>query len=450
MTDMNREEIKDRREEIITELGSELTKSHSELSQLKDALEEYSETLDDIKDGYSNLPENQRRGFVSSLETITEKAVEAESPEEVLNTKEELERTFENPLLDSVQTQYISFYTKLGIVIEEDVKSGLERQIRSAAKRDPEETLEQIQKLLSEVEDLPEPVYETLQSSVEDELPNAPPPEELLNVVGELNSRYRSLETLSRTLSESAWAPSQLDQIYTWQELVNPGAKIDCIDQVNRIDELTESVPDIVPVKFVIKSDLEEREDDLRSHPFDVFNEIELLLEKINEYQDILTEVSDLSEVMDFESEAEEFTEIVLEWENEPPNNLSSLVKSVQRVSEEVNNWRDELDSEWREKGRIVSNYDEIIQIEPPEEILEYVGGELPIDSELAHSYNVVVKADTWISEHEDNVLEYLSPEAKELFHSLSENKKYDISKGELDALDELIDIVDVKVSIDE
>lgn len=447
---LNREEIKDHREEIFTELGSNLTKAHSELSQLKDALQEYRKTVDDIETRYSDLPQEQQWGFDSSLEQIAEVVARVDSPGEVLDTKKELEAAFEDPLIKSIQKQYFSLYDKLGIIIDENVRQELEGKIRATAEYDPEVTLETTEELLAKVDGLANPVDTVFKSFVEDNLRNVTDPGELITVIGELNSRYRSLKAISRTLSEYAWAPPQLDELYTWEELVAPGPEIDFIKRVDSIEGLTQSIPDIVPVKSVIANELEERVGDIKSQPTIVFEDVESDLQRISEHEEALAEVEGLSQVIDFESESEGFMETVAGWERSPPDRLSALVKAVEVVVREVSVWRAELSSEWQEKRRIISAYTDIIEPEPPERVVESVDSELPTEANLAHAFNVVVKANSWISEHEDDILEHLSPEAKELFHELSESQKYDISEEELDALAELMDVVDIKVIIDE
>ncbi|WP_440007692.1 hypothetical protein [Halomicrococcus sp. SG-WS-1] len=447
---LNREEIKDRREEIFTELGSNLTTAHSELCQLNDSLGEYRETLNDIEVRYSNLPQDQQLGFASSLETIAEDAAEADSPREVLDTKEELEAAFENPLIRSVQNHYFTLYDELGIPISEEIRRELEGKIRATTETDPEETLENAQELLRKLDDLADPVDSAFTSFVEDNLRNITDPGKLISVLEEFKSRYQSLKTLSRTLSEYAWAPPQLDELHTWVELVTLGADIDCTDQADNIEGLAQSIPDIVPVETVIANELEERITDLQSGPTSVFDKIESNLKKISGYEEELAEVETLSEVLDFETGSEEFMETVVEWKRAPPDRLSVLVESVEVVVRGVHIWRAELSSEWQKKRRIVSAYADIIESEPPDSVAEYVDKELSSEVDLAHAYSVLVKANSWIAEQENKILEHLSPDAKELFLAISENQQYDISKEELDALAELMDIVDIKVVMDE
>lgn len=447
---LNREDIKDRREEIFTELGSNLTTAHSELNDLKKSLQEYHEILEEIEARYSNLPQDKQRGFASSLGNIADTAVEADSPREVLDTREDLEAAFENPLIRSVQQRYFSLYHDLGITIDDPLRRELEGKIQATAESAPEDALQKTEELLEKVDDLADPVNSAFKSYIEDDLRNVTDPNELLSAIENLNSRYQSLKSLSRTLNEYAWAPSELENIHTWEELVAQGTDIDCIELIENIEDHTISIPDIVPVQSVIANEIQERSRELRSQPASVFEDIESDLETISKYKKELAEIEALSQVIDFESGSEDFMDIVSKWERKPPHRLSALVESVESVARHVNAWRAEVNERWQEKQQIVSAYADIIETDPPEIVIEYIDTELPTSTDLAHSYDVIIKTESWITEHEDEILEYLSPEARELFHRLSENQPYDICEEELDPLAELLDFVDIRVVIDE
>ena len=447
---LNREDIKDRREEIFTNLGSNLTTAHSELNDLKKSLQEYHEIVGDIETRYSDLPQDQRRGFASSLGNIADAATEAESPRKVLDTREELEAAFENPLIRSVQQQYFLLYDKLDIPIDESLRGELEGKIQATAESAPEDALQKIEELLQRVNDSAGPVNSAFKSYIEDEVRNITDPDELLSIIEDLNSRYQTLKSISRTLNEYAWAPPELEDLHTWEELIAQGTDIACLDLIDNIEDHTNSIPKIVPVDSVIANEIEERIPDLRTHPTGVFEEIESDLKTINEHKEELAEVEALSQVINFESESQDFMETVSEWGREPPDRLSTLVESVESVARDVSAWRAEVNTEWQEKQQIVSTYADIIGTDPPEIVAEYINSELPTNTDLAHSYDVIIKTESWIAEHEDEILEHLTPEARELFHRLSENQPYGISEEELEPLAELLDLVDIRVVIDE
>ncbi|MBX0288693.1 hypothetical protein EGH22_20390 [Halomicroarcula sp. F28] len=447
---LNREEIKDIRNDLFTSLGTTLTTEHSKLTQLNDGLESYQKTIDNVQARYEELPEDQQRGFGTALQEIAEEVSDLESPHQVLNTKGRFEAAFENPLLNSVEQQYLGIYDELGIEIGDEAEQEIRGKIRATADSQPEQTLESIESVLESLSELPAPVYSVVQSKVSDNFRDTPAPDSIQSYIQTVRERYKILGTVSRQLSEHEWAPDELEDMHTWEELIAPGPDVELGGLIDEIQDCLQSSPDIIPVEDVVLTELESRLDQLHSEPRTELQEVHDILESILEERETISDIEELREVVDFESLDAGFTSIVTNWQADPPKQLKELHNTVKNSTQQVRTWERELDSQWTQRQRLVKSYADIIGDEPPERVENYLDEDLPVEDNLAKAYEILLSAESWVSSHEEEMVDELSEEAKELFHRLSRTGKYDISENELDPLSELLGVVDIKVVMDE
>lgn len=448
--DLNREEIKDRRNDLITSLSSTLTTEHSELTQLNNGLESYQKSVNDIQTRYEKLSEDQQRGFGTALQEIVEEVSGLDSPYQVLNTKERFEAAFENPLLNSVEQQYLRIYDDLGIEVSDEAEREIRGKIRATANSQPEQTLRSIELVIKSLSELPAPVYSVIQSEVSDNFRNIIDPDTLQAYIQTARERYNTLETVSQHLSEYEWAPDELENMHTWEELIAPGSDVELVGLIDGIQDCIQSIPDIIPVENVVLTDIESRLDQLYSEASTELQEVHDILESILAHRETVSDIEELAEVVDLESLDAAFASTVTNWQENPPEQLEELRNTIERVTQQVLIWQEELDSKWKQQRRLVKSYVDIIGEEPPEIVESHLDESLPVEDTLANAYEILRSAESWVSSHEDELIEELSGETKELFHRLSRTEKYDISEDELDPLSELLGVVDIKVVMDE
>lgn len=448
--DLNREEIKELRDSLFTNLGTTLTTELSELTQLNNNLESYQETVDEIQTRYEELPEDQQRGFGTALQEIAEEVDDLDSPKQVLDTKERFEAAFENPLLNSVEEKYLDIYYEFGIKISDEAEQEIRGKIRATADSQPEQTLESIEAVLESISKLPAPVYSVVGNKISNKSRGTLPPDTLQSYIQTVSDRYNTLETESGRLSEYDWAPDELEDMHTWEGLIAPGPDVELGGLIDEIQDCLQSSPDIIPVEEVVLTELESRLEQLHSEPRTELQEVHDILASILEQRETISDIEELAEVVDFESLDAAFTSTVTNWQEEPPKRLKELRNTVEKVTQQVSIWEGELDSEWRQQKRLVKSYADIIGEKPPEKVINHLDESLPVEDSLANAYEILRSAESWVSSHEEEMVNELSKEAKELFHRLSGTGKYDISEDELDPLSELLGVVDIKVVMDE
>ncbi|SDQ62635.1 hypothetical protein [Natronobacterium texcoconense] len=447
---MNQKEIEERREELFTRLGSKLTTAHSEWDRLATQLDKYQETVEEIEDRYPNLPEEKRQGFASSLDHIISSLTDTDSPATVLDTKDELKEAYENPLIRSIQESYLELYAELGVELTEDQESEVRGKLRAIAEQHPERTLQETNQLIDQIRELSDPVVQVLRNDIGDAPTEVTSPESLNKYLDTLEERHATLTSLSDQLSRYAWAPKELTAVHTWEPLLHSDKDIEISDLIKEINENVQSTPDIVPLKSTLRSELQNRLEEIRKQPRVVFKDIAKGVSNIAENMNLLAEVQALYDIMDFESENIEFTNTIENWQKEIPESLGQLQQSVQTTTHQVNNWRNTLSDRWHSKQSTLSTYSSILDETLPEKITEHIGEELPVEENIVRSYSVLTQAESWISDREEEILEHLSEDAQRLFYALSEQRMYDISEDELGALEELMDIVNIKVVMNE
>ncbi|SDM96001.1 hypothetical protein SAMN05192554_110125 [Haloarchaeobius iranensis] len=442
--------MEEKREELFTKLGSKLTTAHSDWDTISGQLEEYQNEIKSIDDRYSNLPDGKRQGFDLSLANIIEVVTDSTSPVGVLNTRSDLKTAFENPLISSVQENYIKFYEEVGIEVSDEDRNEIRGKIRASAESNPEGALREINDVLGKIDDLNQYVIEALVDDLSENPTNVTSPADINSQIDKLHSRQKELDSIAEEFSERSWIPEEVEMINTSISLLNSETELEFVEYFELIDEEVQTIPEIVPLENAIQGELLNRRDEVFKRPSIVFTDIKNGVTSISKENDSLSHIQSLSTMIDFREKDVEFMNTVEEWRGSPPDDLDQLQDSVQYAVNQLSIWKDVVDERWSTKQPILSTYQDLLQEDPPDKVQSCMQTELPAEENLPRLYSALIQAESWISENEDQILEHISEDAQDLFHSLSESNMYSISESELDALAELMDIVDIKVVMDE
>jgi len=448
---MNKRELERRRTDILEELDSDLTGAISELNKLNDDLSDLQDLVDSLEERYDELPENEQGGLSEALRRIVNEVQDVESPSGLLEYESDIEEAYKNPIIESVQRNILDFYKIIGIKFSEDEQEKLLQKVNAAAQPNLRHTQEITADLPERVESLPEPAIEALKQEIYTEPSPVSDPVQIESAVKSIEERYQTLQQINDQFDRVDWSPEKFTEITESVEFyyLNTNAEL-LLGFAPEIEESIEKVPTVVPVQVVIKNHMVENMEELKTDPERVLDEIRGSLSSITARSSEIDDISQLLDIVDIEQDEIQFLVEFDDITTDPPNDIGELAERISSVCMYFEDWKEKITTRWENLRPVIKTYETRLDLSPPEQVSEFSDQGLPLQNQVARAYSAYIRAESWIDAKQDDVLDQVSEEAQEIFYKLSSKGELELSKEDLDAVEELIEIIDIKIVIDE
>ena len=448
---MNKQELENRRTNLIEELDSDLTGGISELDELNDDLTELHDLVESLEERYEELPEDQKQGLSEAIQRVVREVREIDSPSRLLDYESDIKEAYENPIIESVQGDVIEFYEIIGVNLSESEKNGLLQKVDAASQPDLSETRTQTSVFPKRAEALSEPAKTALRGEIASRPSPISDPDEIESLLESIEGRSQSLQQIKDQFESVKWSTTELTEISEFTEFYDQNKDVESLPGLTSdIQEKTDSIPEIVPIQTIIQAHLRNNIGEFKTDPSQVLGDINESLSTITSRSGVLEDIEQLMEIVDLEQNKIQFLSSLEDIRSNPPDDLHSLSESIESICFEFESWKDELAERWEAMRPVIRTYEQRLDLNPPDQVSEYSEQSLPLENQIATAYSTYIRADSWIDSKQDDVLQQASDEAQQLFHELSSKGELQLSKDDLDAIEEIIEIIDLKIVIDE
>lgn len=447
---MSKQQISEEREDLVENISSRLTKARNELESQKTDLKDFEDSVRALESKYEDFSEDEKEAFSTAIESLADEVSSEQSPSDILQYQERLTEAFREPLIKSTQQSVISFYEAVGI----DPSELDEKHLSSRISASVSSSAQSKRAAAAELKDMTKTAREGVLRAVENELRERDPPpadpEQLIKLVTSIEKQYDSLEDVADVLGAAEWAPSDLERPTQWPVVRDPSQEISEIESLVRsIEEKQSEISDIVPSNRAVRQELSKKERRLAQNPQPVLLEIDESLAECTRQSEVLANIEKVNGVIDPAQEDGEFFDVLEDIQTVQPDTVEELLTRTDQLVEKYHDWEEDIAQQWLEKESILHGYINRLDAEPPESVSDALSSQDPID-DPAEAILILRRAEDWITQEEDELLEQVSPESREIVRNLLTDGRHSLSSGEIDALADVVDLFDLQVIIDE
>lgn len=451
---MPEEELPSDFDELYSQTYSQLSNVISELNEQQEQLSDFLAYLDEIQSDYEDFDGPEKRDFASAISSKLTNLDRDIDLRELLEYREEIEEAHASPIVHSAQRDIERIFTTTGAseAIESVNDTALQNAIQNTVKS-KEENIADIRQVTHQskqtIEHLPQPALDHISESLTESPGYYTRPENLKQIIDETQRKHNDLIELNDKIETLDWLPEAIDDLHLQKEFysVKPGSfdrfesKAESIAQRNEhLGSKTE-----LPVTEVVRNELEEKSEELLNDPLSVLESTDEALESITNYADILREIKQIKS-------SEEEADIIDLYESlvtDTPESLDDVLAELEDLKEKYRDWKDRKYEEALRKQSITKSYLNRFEIND-ELVQDIVDVQLSSETEGHELANIIRNFEKLIEEEELKEIKQLDERAEDIFRDLVTNGERSLSEEDISCLEEIINIVDIKVTIDE
>lgn len=434
--------------EQFEKLTSNIGKIESTLQKRLENLESFEDIIDQLPKQYEALEgEEERQAFHDSYADLLSELDEKETATEILTLREKLIKSYEDPLIDSIQT------TQLRLLDELDVTENnkLRQIINDTKKTDFEDTtaarsrFQELLNKINEVEDVKQELFVTYLKESPSQLRY---PEELAQYLDQLDQQYTKLSRLEADLSGYDWWPEEARSIETQKEFYGEEINVEqALEDANQVTQaITTAEESPVPLFNVLQNQIIEEIENTE----DISEFLSLLKSNCDTIIDYISALDDIASPLEGENDIEEYPNFLVQYQDISADSLSDLNQELAKIETSYFDWKADFKQRWEGlRSQILATAERFG--DPPGKIADAVHEDDLIEVYgAAGAYKIFREGVNWLEEQQASMGEELSGEAAELFNKIVDEGSVSVSEDDMDALKELISIVDLKVEFDD
>lgn len=441
-------------DQLYSQTYSHLSNVKSELDDQQQQLSNFLDFLDEIQSKYEELDDSEKRDVASAIGATLANLDQDTDLQELLEYREEINEAYTSPIARSVKNDVKRIFTATGArdSIESVDNTALQNAIQSAVESSEEEIADiqqDIHQSEKTIDNLSQPALDHISEHLSESPSYYAHPKALQKVIAETRSKHERLIDLNAEVQNLGWFPESMGELHLQENLYSiDNSALDEFEAKNesitqRIDYLGSETE--LPITDVLNNDLEEKSDKLLNDPLAVLRNIANTLESITNFVDVLKEIEQLNSSGEEISIVDSYATTV----TDPPESLDDVAAEIEDLNDEYRDWKEDKHKEAVRKQSITKSYLNHFEIDD-ELVQDIVSVELSSETAGCELVDIIRKFEKLIEARGLKEIRELDERAEDIFHDLVTDGERTLSKEDISSLKQIIDIIDIKVTVDE